>query len=343
MRVRAIRWEGNRAVIVDQTKLPARETYITLDQPAAYAHAIERMQVRGAPLIGLTAAYGVAQAALNAREEKPEAFARKVKAAVDRLARTRPTAADLHNVLAYMHLLAKAEERNGPSHIAAYLVNAAVRLHSRQAETDHAIARFGAEVIPKGEAALTICNTGALATGGEGTALAAIIRAYRQKLIKRVYVPETRPRQQGLLTAWELGRARVEYQLIADGAVGALLARGGVTAAVVGADCIARNGDVANKIGTYQMAVMCALHRVWFIVAAPTSTFDLRCRGGKAIAIEERDSRELTHLGGKRLAPEGCKGWNPAFDVTPRALVTHYVSEHGVLSHASIGLRRKRP
>ena len=342
MRVQAITWEGGHAVIVDQTELPRRETYLTLDQPAAYARAIERMQVRGAPLIGLTAVYGVAQAALNARDATPRVFRGRIESAMERLAASRPTAVNLHWALERMRQALERAGMDDPTRAATQLVAEAKRLHREQLAADRAIARFGAEIIPQGEAALTICNTGALATGGEGTALAAIIRAYREKRIKRVYVPETRPRQQGLLTAWELGRAAVDYQLIADGAVGALLAREQVSAAAVGADRIAANGEVANKIGTYQMAVLCARHGVRFIVAAPVSTYDVRCPNGAAIGIEEREAREITHIGGKQVAPDDCEVWNPAFDVTPRELVSYYVSEHGVFPGARADRRRKR-
>jgi len=341
MPVQAISWEGNRAVILDQTKLPRREAYVTLDTVAAYVRAIERMQVRGAPLIGITAAYGVAQSALNASRASPDAVRRKAEWAAGKLATTRPTAVNLHWALSRMLRLAESAAPASPTRTAGMLVEEAIRLHREQLAADRAIARFGAELIPPGEAALTICNTGALATGGEGTALAAIIRAYRQQRIKRVYVPETRPRQQGLLTAWELGQAGVDYRLIADTAVGALLARGVVTAAVVGADRIAANGDVANKIGTYQMAVLCDRHEVPFIVAAPVSSFDVQCPQGSAIPVEERSARELTHSGVIRTAPPGCQVWNPAFDVTPRELVSFYVSEEGVFPDGRSHRRRK--
>jgi len=342
MRVQAITWEGGRAAIIDQTKLPRHETYITLDQPAAYARAIERMQVRGAPLIGITAAYGVAQAAVNAHDASPGVFRRRIESAMEKLAATRPTAVNLQWALARMRRALVDAGDAASSRVAGLLVAEAKLVHREQLAADRAIARLGAELIPKGEAALTICNTGALATGGEGTALAAIVRAYREKRIRVVYVPETRPRQQGLLTAWELGRAGVEYRLIADTAVGALLAQKQVSAAVVGADRIAANGDVANKIGTYQMAALCARHGVRFIVAAPVSTYDVRCPNGAAIAIEQRDEREITHLGGKQVAPDECKVWNPAFDVTPRELVSYYVSEHGLFPGGRADRKRRR-
>ncbi len=332
MGVPVISWKNDYLMVLDQTKLPLREQSVDLTKPEEYARAIRDMKVRGAPLIGIVAAYGVAQAALNSQNEQFAEFEKHVRRALESLAATRPTAVNLFWALKRMQAVLDDNILRSPAKHALALLNEAKSIHREQVEADRAMAMNGAALIPRNSNVLTICNTGALATGGEGTALGVIFEAHRQKRVKRVFVPETRPRMQGRLTAWELHKGRVPYKFIPDTSVGALLSREEVAAAIVGADRIAANGDVANKIGTYQMAVLCARHGVKFIVAAPRSTFDAGCPTGNDITIEERDGDEVRKVGRCFVLPKEYLVWNPAFDITPRELISHYVSEDGVES-----------
>jgi len=330
MTVPIISWEKDHLTVLDQTKLPLREQSISLAKPEDYTHAIRDMKVRGAPLIGIVAAYGVAQAALNSQDEQFAVFEKQVRRALENLAGTRPTAVNLFWALNRVQSAFDDNILRSPQEHARALLAEAKTIHAEQVEADRLMARNGATLIPKGSNVLTICNTGALATGGEGTALGIIFEAYRQKRVKQVFAAETRPRMQGRLTAWELHKMRVPYKLIPDTSVGALLSRESIAAAIVGADRIAANGDVANKVGTYQMAVLCARHNVQFVVAAPRSTFDGECPTGADITIEERDGEEVRKVGRCFILPKEYIVWNPAFDVTPRELISRYVSEEGV-------------
>jgi len=325
-----ISWDNDHLTALDQTKLPLREQSLELTKPEDYIHAIRGMKVRGAPLIGIVAAYGVAQAALNSQNEQFAVFEQRVRRTLASLAATRPTAVNLFWALNRMQSVFDDNILRSPQEHARMLLTEAKAIHGEQVEAERAMANNGANLIPKGSNVLTICNTGALATGGEGTALGVIFEAHRQKRVKRVFAAETRPRLQGRLTAWELHKKRVPYKLIPDASVGALLSHESIAAAIVGADRIAANGDVANKIGTYQMAVLCARHGVKFIVAAPRNTFDEECPTGADITIEERDGDEVRKVGRCFVLPKEYIVWNPAFDVTPRELISYYVSEEGV-------------
>jgi len=330
MRFRAASWEGDHLEVLDQTRLPLHEETLRLEKTEDYLHAINEMRIRGAPLIGIVAAYGVAQAALNARHCEFSDFEDSVRKAIANLGRTRPTAVNLFWALRRLQAVLDDNILRTPGEHAAALLAEAQAIHREQVDADRAMAQHGARLIPPGSEVLTICNTGALATGGLGTALGVIIAAHRQQRVKSVFAAETRPRLQGRLTAWELRQHGVPFHVIVDGAVGALLKRRSIAAALVGADRIAANGDVANKIGTYQLAVLCERHGVAFIVVAPRSTFDPDTPTGSAITIEERNADEVRKGGRSFLLPKEYPVWNPAFDVTPRGLVTYYVSEDGV-------------
>jgi methylthioribose-1-phosphate isomerase len=304
--------------VLDQRRLPAEEVWIRCETAQAVAEAIRTMAVRGAPAIGLAAAYGLA---LGMRE--PGAQLDQV---VELLAATRPTAANLG------WALERGSEvfRQRPS--AEALMDLARRLEREQYEADRRLAEVGAGRLSPGYRALTHCNTGALATGGYGTAGGVLLASWEQGRLAQVWVSETRPLLQGArLTAWELQRAGVPFRLVADAAVGALMERGLVDGVVVGADRIAANGDVANKVGTYPIAVLADRHGIPFYVAAPVSTLDPETPSGDAIPIEERDAAEVTRVLDRDSAPPGTEALNPAFDVTPSELVGAVFTEAGVL------------
>lgn len=315
-----VSWAGEAVAYIDQRALPAgvvERRATTIDE---VVEAIATLAVRGAPLIGVFGAYGVALAALRgARGEALRTEAMRIRAA-------RPTAINL--MWAVDRMLAKAERGAD----AAALLAEAQAIHRETRETDERMSRFGAELLPKEGAVLTHCNTGALATGGMGTALGAIVAAHRLGKRLQVYVDETRPLLQGArLTTIELRNAGVPATLIVDGAAAATMRDKRVQAVLVGADRIARNGDVANKVGTYGLAVAAAHHGIPFYVLAPRSTFDFTLGHGGEIPIEERGSDEVRAFGGQATAPEDVDAYNPAFDVTPGHLVTAIVTEYGVL------------
>jgi methylthioribose-1-phosphate isomerase len=320
-----LRYEDGVLLILDQRFLPGEERWLRCRRPEEVAEAIRTLAVRGAPAIGLAAAYGLALAATEAHE--PQAARRRVDAAAELLARTRPTAANLRFALERGR-----EELERATAPAAALLELARRLHREQLEADRRLAVHGAERMRPGERVLTHCNTGPLATGGYGTAAGVIRAAHERGLLESAWVTETRPLLQGSrLTAWEMRRAGVPFRLLGDSAVGALMQRGVVDRVVVGADRIAASGDVANKVGTYPIAVLAERHGVPVDVAAPLSTLDPETPAGEAIPIEERSPDEVTHVGGRRAAPPGTEAVNPAFDVTPAELVSAIVTEAGVL------------
>lgn len=312
---------GDREVVLlDQRRLPSAEEYLRLRTVEEVAVAIERLAVRGAPAIGIAAAYGVV---LGAAEGIG------VPAAVERLRRTRPTAVNLAWALERMSRVPTVSALAGQAVEA--LAREARAIHREDVAACRAIGEKGAAFVPDGATVLTHCNAGALATGGYGTALGVVRAAREAGKHVRVVACETRPVLQGArLTAWELARDGFEVTLVTDSMVAQLLRAGGADLVVVGADRIARSGDVANKIGTYGVACLAAVHDVPFYVAAPWSTVDLGCPSGDFIVIERRDAREVLCLGDARLAPEGVAADNPAFDVTPAHLVRAIVTERGV-------------
>ena len=326
----AVAWAGDRLRILDQTLLPGEERYLDATDHHQVAEAIRSLRVRGAPLIGIAAAYGLALAARNIPADSMAAFLQALEEAARELAATRPTAVNLFWALD--RLMARARACATPREAREALLAEARALHLEDVEANRRLGALGASLLPPGRAVLTHCNTGSLATGGYGTALGIVRAAWESGRLPHVYLTETRPLLQGArLTAWELAREGIPATLIVDGAAGLLMRRGLVGAVVVGADRIAANGDVANKIGTYTLAVLAREHGLPFYVAAPFSTVDLSTASGAEIPIEERAPEEVTHLAGTRTAPEGVGVWNPAFDVTPARLVTAIVTDRGVV------------
>jgi len=329
MSVEPLTWAGDHLRMLDQTLLPGEEVWLELRDHRAVAEAIRSMRVRGAPAIGVAGAYGLALAALNAEAGSRQELVDSLREAADELIATRPTGANL--AWAVRRTLAAAEDSGDPDVIRRAVVREAEAIHSEDIEGNRALGRHALELVPNSASFLTHCNAGALATGGYGTALGVVRAAVEAGRDVRVVATETRPLSQGArLTAWELVRDGIDCQLIVDSAVGQLLRRGETDLVVVGADRIAANGDTANKIGTYNIAVLAREHGVPFYVAAPTSTIDMALPDGDAIEIEERGEDEVTSPGGRRIAPESVRVANPAFDVTPNALITAIITERGI-------------
>jgi len=326
-----VRWADGALELLDQTLLPLEERWLHLDEVDGVCDAIRRLAVRGAPAIGIAAAYGLVVALVDPADAETDLEARFDRAA-EALGATRPTAVNLRWAIDEgRRAFAASAGGSATSRIAA-LLDWARRLHADDVERNRSIARHGAELFAPGDRALTHCNTGALATGGIGTALGVLGEAFRQGRLSEVWVDETRPLLQGArLTAWELQRLRIPHHVVTDSSAGVLMRRGLVDRVVVGADRIAANGDAANKIGTYTLAIVAQHHRVPFYVAAPLSTFDAATPTGAEIPIEERDGDEVTELGGRRIAPPGSPGFNLAFDVTPADLIAALITERGVL------------
>ncbi len=319
---KAVGWRDGKAVLLDQTRLPGEEVYLDLEDWREVAVAIKTMQVRGAPAIGIAAAYGMALAASAADP------AAEVERAGEELAVTRPTAVNLPWAVKRMRDLAR---RTAPEELEAALLAEAGRIAAEQDAADRAIGELGAELLPPDCRVLTHCNAGGLATCSYGTALGVIKAAHARGKIVHVWVDETRPLLQGArLTAWELGREGVPMAVICDDMAGHLMSRGEVDAVVTGADRIAANGDSANKIGTYTLAVLAAYHHLPMYIAAPLSTVDLDIADGSGIPIEERDPGEVTGYGECMKTPRGAAARNFAFDVTPAELIAAIITERGV-------------
>ncbi len=323
-----LRWRGGLELL-DQTLLPHAEVWLRIGTVEELAGAIGRLAVRGAPAIGIAAAYGLV-VALDEQSGGGEAAA--IAAAATRLLATRPTAVNLRWALEAGQRAFASFADLPPGERRERLLAWACELHADDVERNRAMAAHGAPRLAGRRRVLTHCNAGALATGGIGTALGVIAEAFRHGHVAEVWVDETRPLLQGArLTAWELGRLGIPHRLITDSMAGALMSRGQVDAVVVGADRITAGGDVANKIGTYTVAVLAARHGVPFYVAAPLSTFDAGLADGAAVPLEERAGGEITHLAGASVAPAGTLAFNLAFDVTPASLVTALITERGVL------------
>jgi methylthioribose-1-phosphate isomerase len=331
--IQPIQWTREGVVMLDQRRLPAEVVYHTYQDYREVAGAIRDMVIRGAPAIGVAAAMGVALGVARSGAGTLEELNREFPAVCDALAKTRPTAVDLFWAIERMKRR-YAELTNGAAasldRVREGMVEEAQRVHAEKRAIDEAIGRFGAELMPPAGRVMTQCNAGALATAGIGTALGVIRTAWEQGRKLSVLVPETRPYLQGArLTAWELRQDGIPLTLITDNMVGHFLRTASVGAVVVGADRIAANGDTANKIGTYQIAVLANENKVPFYVAAPVSTLDLSIPGGEHIPIEERAAEEVTHIQGVRIAPD-VEVANPAFDVTPARLITAIITERGV-------------
>jgi methylthioribose-1-phosphate isomerase len=329
--VEAICWEDGCLKLLDQTLLPGKYEYLNCREHKDVAEAIKRLSVRGAPAIGAAAAYGLVLGANCCRATSAGEFVRAVEQAAGELAATRPTAVNLQWALDRMLARLRSEGNQEPAHLRAALLDEAHRIYAGDVQANRRMGAFGLEVVPPGARVLTHCNAGALATAGYGTALGVVRAAHAAGLLERVYADETRPLLQGArLTAWEMIQENIPVTLLTDNMAGYLMACGKVDLVVVGADRIAANGDVANKIGTYGVAVLAREHGLPFYVAAPLSTVDFAAASGKNIPIEERDPREVTHIAGVPLAPEGVEVWNPAFDVTPHHLVTAIITDRGI-------------
>jgi methylthioribose-1-phosphate isomerase len=327
--------ERNEAGVrmIDQRVLPTREEYLVLRTPEEVAAAIRDMVVRGAPAIGISAAYGLAVGATGAVDLDPEEFDARMGAWFETMAAARPTAVNLFWAIEAMRAEHRAARRDGADNaaVAVRLELLAKKIHDDDLASCKAIGRFGADLVPERATILTHCNAGGLATAGYGTALGVVRGAVEAGKSVRVLADETRPFLQGArLTAWELMADSIDTVLITDNMAGALMRRGEIDLVVVGSDRIAANGDVANKIGTYSVAVLAKEHGIPFYVAAPLTTVDLDCPGGDAIPIDERDPTEVTSVFGTAVAPEGVGVLNPAFDVTPARYVTAIVTDRGV-------------
>ena len=325
--VRTVEWRNGTVVMIDQRLLPTQEVYRVYRDYREVARAIKDMVIRGAPAIGVAAALGIALGMLRARGNPATAFERICKT----MAATRPTAVNLFWAIDRMRrAFARVHDRS-LAEIGDALLQEARAIHREDIAANRALGKHGAALIPARTQVLTHCNAGALATAGYGTALGVVRAAQEAGKHISVLATETRPFLQGArLTAWELKKDHIPATLITDSMAGSFMCAGGISCVVVGADRVAANGDVANKIGTYSLAVLAKRHNIPFFVAAPTSTIDLACPSGDKIPIENRDPREITHIGERQIAPSGIQVANPAFDVTPHELVTAIITERGV-------------
>ena len=328
-----IDWQGDAIVMVDQRKLPGQEIYVRCRSAQEVAKAIRTMVIRGAPAIGVAAAMGIALGASKSTARGTKQFAVEFQKTCDMMAATRPTAVNLFWAIDRMkRVFAEgAQAGESPTELAARLEREARLIHDEDVASCRAMGGFGADVVPDGARVLTHCNAGALATAGYGSALGVIRAAVEQGKKIAVFADETRPFLQGArLTAWELVRDGINTTVITESMAGPLMRAGEIDLVVVGADRIAANGDTANKIGTYTVAVLAHEHKIPFYVAAPLSTIDSTTPDGDHIPIEERDRREITHLGSSQLTPEGAHIRNPAFDVTPHRYVAGIITEKGI-------------
>ena len=332
--VASLEWSADKVRFIDQTKLPHREEVVETKDYRRVAEAIRRLEIRGAPAIGTAAAFAVVLAATEHHGDGTAEILSHVQEAIDTLSGTRPTAV---NLFASMERMKRACERvrdRDDAAIRLALLHEAMEIQREDADSSRRIGEFGAALIEQGSTVLTHCNTGGLAAGGEGTANSVILEAHKRGKVQCVYIDETRPLLQGArLTAWEMKRNKINAVLITDSTAGFLMQLGRIDVVIVGADRIAANGDVANKIGTYSLAVLAQRHRIPFYVAAPLSTFDMDTPSGDAIPIEERDPSEITHIGGTRIAPEGVEAFAPAFDRTPHELVTALITDEGIINN----------
>ena len=327
-----VEWKDNKVVMIDQRLLPTREKYNTYKDYKGVAKAIKDMVVRGAPAIGVAAAMGVAIGALKSKTKTHRAFKSEFNRVSKHLAGTRPTAVNLFWAIERMKGIFEANSDKPIDDIKKILIKEAIKIHDEDIEINKRMGRNGAKLLTKNSTILTHCNAGALATAGYGTALGVIRAAVEAGKNVKVFADETRPFLQGArLTAWELQKDGIDVTLITDNMAGYMMQQGYIDAVVVGTDRVASNGDVANKIGTYSVAILARAHKIPFYVAGPTSTIDMNIKDGSGIPIEERSTKEVSHHAGTRVAPAGIKIMNPAFDVTPARLVTAIITEKGVV------------
>jgi methylthioribose-1-phosphate isomerase len=328
-----IEWKGDAVVMIDQRKLPSTEVYVSCKTANEVAKAIKTMVIRGAPAIGVAAAMGIALGMKRSSATGTKQFTTEFQKTCDLMAGTRPTAVNLFWAIERMKTVFSAAAQGGCSvnEIKQRLIAEAQRIHDADVDSCRALGAHGASLVPQDARILTHCNAGALATAGYGTALGVVRAAAEQGKRVAVLADETRPFLQGArLTAWELVKDGIDTTVITDNMAGAMMRLGHVDLVVVGADRIAANGDVANKVGTYAVAVLAKEHGIPFYVAAPISTVDLATADGSGIPIEERPGKEVTHVGSSQLTPEGARIRNPAFDVTPSKYVTAIITERGI-------------
>ena len=329
--MRSIEWIGNQVRLIDQTRLPIEEIYIQTADYHRVAEAIRSLKIRGAPAIGIAAAYGVALAAINFSGSDFTLFRKHILVAIDELGSTRPTAVNLSWALKRMTDI--LDKMDSIETVRQSLNEEALKIHREDEEMCKRIGEHGATLVQQNATIITHCNTGALATGGNGTAQSVITTAHRAGKSIKVYASETRPALQGArLTTWELMKCGVDVTLITDNMIGYLMKQKKIDLVLVGADRIAQNGDTANKIGTYNLAVVAKHHGVPLYVAAPSSTIDSSLDTGEQIPIEERSPSEVTEGFGKRIAPKDVKVFSPAFDLTPASLITGIITERGIHS-----------
>ncbi len=329
----AVKWIAGMLSLLDQRKLPAEMIYLDYDSASAVADAIRDMVVRGAPAIGIAAAYAVVLAARSAYQESTDSWRETINTELEILSESRPTAVNLNWAI--------DEMRNGFDAIEGdpepALLEIAIKIHNDDIAANHEMGRLGAELINSGSQVVTHCNAGALATGGYGTALGVIRTAFKNGLIDKVYSSETRPWMQGArLTSWELQQDNIPVNLVIDSAVSNLMHAGDIDWLIVGSDRIAANGDVANKIGTYSHAVSAKYHGVRVMVVAPSSTVDMQIKSGSDIPIEYRNTDEITCFNSVRVAPNDVEAINPAFDITPAKLVDVIVTEKGIVQDPDV-------
>jgi methylthioribose-1-phosphate isomerase len=329
--IQTLEWTNQGVRFIDQTKLPTEETYVTCTTHEQVADVIRNMVVRGAPAIGVAAAMGIALGVKNSTAESVDELGRQLRKISGIIGKTRPTAVNLFWAIGRMQEKFDSLRDRPLDEVKQALIEEAQRMHAEDIAANQAMGRHGATLMPSQGGVLTHCNAGALATAGYGTALGVIRAAVEAGKKIHVYADETRPFLQGSrLTAWELMKDGIPTTVISDNMSGAMMRQGKIGAIVVGADRIAANGDVANKIGTYTVAVLAKEHGIPFYVAAPISTVDLNCPDGSQIPIEQRNGKEVTHIAGKQMVPDGVSVENPAFDVTPASYVAAIITEKGI-------------
>jgi methylthioribose-1-phosphate isomerase len=332
MKFKTIEWKGDRVRLLDQRRLPGEVCYIDCRDPSSLARAIQTMAIRGAPAIGVAASMGIALAAQKSQTRNLEVFLRNVKKVCQQMRQTRPTAVNLFWAVNRMERLLDQTRSFSAEEIKMKIEKEALRIYKEDLQINRKIGENGKRLIKDGDGVLTHCNAGGLATAGFGTALGVIQAAWAGGKRFHVFVDETRPLLQGSrLTAWELAQQKIPATVLTDNMAGWLMKNRKINLVIVGADRIVRNGDTANKIGTYSLAVLSKWHGIPFYVAAPTSTLDFNVPTGSDIPIEERAPEEVTYLGKKRITPKKVNAFNPAFDITPHTLIEGIITENGIV------------
>jgi len=335
-------WENKTLFLLDQLELPGKVVYRKCKNYIDVINAIKNMIVRGAPAIGVSAAYGIVLAGIKASKLSPISKNKYIKKVSQEMIQARPTAVNLKWAVEKMSLLAEKSLNLNPENFIAVLEKAAKEIYEQDIECNKLMGDFGARLLKKNSVVLTHCNAGALATAGYGTALGMIRTGYKNGKIEKVFVDETRPYLQGArLTAWELQQEKIPYTLITDNMAGYMMKTEKIDAVIVGADRIALNGDVANKIGTYSLSILAKYHKIPFYVVAPSSTIDFSTLYGTKIKIEERSAEEVIKINGKEIAPKGAQVRHPGFDITPASNITMIITEKGVFKPNKISTLKK--